>query len=170
MAQAPSFLEPPITASEPIEVMDGSASSASLARTLPASQRRAQIQLAAFAAILDATLVWLAFCAAYLLRYVVQWVPVERGLVWVPFRDWIPFGIAFTVVECVSLVIAGAYRTSLGRDLPDELLALCRTSLVGVGIISIVTAYLPIVVESRLVIVYAWFLLVALLILGRILL
>jgi exopolysaccharide biosynthesis polyprenyl glycosylphosphotransferase len=170
MAQAPIMVDPALAAPEPIEVVSADAGSIGITRALPETQRRARLQLAAIAAVLDATLIWVAFCCAYTLRYVVQWVPVERGLVWVSFRDWIPFGILFSLIEAVSLIVAGAYRTTLGRDLPDELLHLCRTSLVGVGVISIVTAYLPIKVESRLVIVYAWFLLVAMLILGRVLL
>jgi exopolysaccharide biosynthesis polyprenyl glycosylphosphotransferase len=144
--------------------------SRAITRTLPASYRRSRFELAAFAVALDAALIWLAFCCAYYLRYVIQWVPVERGLVLVPFRDWIPFGIVFTLIELASLIISGAYRTRLGRDLPDELLSICRTSLVGIGLISIITAYLPIKLESRLVIVYAWFLLAPMLILGRVLL
>ena len=169
MAQAPILAEPALAAPKVAEVL-GDVARAGITRALPATQRRARLQLAAVAAVLDVTLIWLAFCSAYMLRYVIQWVPVERGLVWVPFQDWIPFGLVFTVIECASLIVAGSYRPTLGRDLPDELLDLCRTSLVGVGIISIVTAYLPIKVESRLVIVYAWFLLVALLIVGRVLL
>ena len=170
MAQAPSTVEPSLASPERVELVRGDACRGSITRVLPEAQRRARFELATVAAVLDLTLIWLAFCCAYVLRYVVQWVPVERGLVWVPFQDWVPFGIVFSVIESVSLIVAGAYRTKLGRDLPDELLDLCRTSLVGVGIISIVTAYLPIEAVSRLVIVYAWFLLVALLILGRILL
>jgi exopolysaccharide biosynthesis polyprenyl glycosylphosphotransferase len=139
-------------------------------RTDGASQRLARLELTAFTLLLDTALVWIAFGLAYYLRYVVRWVPVERGLVPVPFKDWIPFGITFSLVQLGSMLLSGAYRTRLGRDLPDELLALCRTSLVGVGVISIITAYLPIKVESRLVIVYAWVLLVLLLLLGRVLL
>ncbi len=170
MAQAPTLVEPVVTGRDQIGAVQTGVSRGSITRSLPASQRRARLELAAFAATLDVTLIWLAFCCAYMLRYVVQWVPVERGLVWVPFRDWIPFGIVFSVIECMSLIVSGAYRTRLGRDLPDELLDLSRTSLVGIGVISIVTAYLPVKVESRLVIVYSWVLLVALLIAGRILL
>jgi len=139
-------------------------------RPLPAARRRSRIQLIAFAVVLDIALVWLAFCGSYYLRYVIEWSPVERGLVSVPFRDWVPFGITFTLVETCCLVAFGAYRARLGRDLLDEVLTLCRISLLGVGIISIVTAYLPLKVNSRLLIVYAWVLLVVLLAVGRTLL
>ncbi len=167
MAQAPTIVDPSLAVTTRIEVLSGDPGRAGLTRVLPEAQRRARLELAVIGAVLDSTLIWLAFCCAYMLRYVVQWVPVERGLVWVPFQDWIPFGIVFSVIESLSLIFGGAYRLRLGRDLPDELLDLCRSSLVGVGLISIVTAYMPVKVESRLVIVYAWFLLVALLILGR---
>jgi exopolysaccharide biosynthesis polyprenyl glycosylphosphotransferase len=146
------------------------ATTSTATRTLPIARRHARLQVAAFAIILDAGLIWIAFCSAYYLRYVVQWVPVERGLVPVPFRDWIPFGIVFAIVELGSLVFAGAYRAKLGRDLLDEVLAIFRISLIGVGLISIVMAYLPVKLESRLVLVYAWVLLVPMLSLGRLLL
>jgi exopolysaccharide biosynthesis polyprenyl glycosylphosphotransferase len=139
----------------------------SITRTLLTSQKRARLLLAACAVLLDAGLIWLAFCSAYYLRYVVQWVPVERGLVPVPFRDWIPFGVVFGIVEVGSLLAAGAYRAKFGRDLLDEVLVIGRTSLIGVGVISIITAYLPVKLESRLVIVYAWLLLVLMLGAGR---
>jgi exopolysaccharide biosynthesis polyprenyl glycosylphosphotransferase len=146
------------------------APAAPITRTLPSTHKRSRMQLVAYAITMDAALVWLSFCLAYYLRYVVQWVPVERGLVPVPFRDWIPFGIVFGSVELLSLVAAGAYRARLGRDLLDEALVICRGSLVGIGLISIITAYLPVKLESRLVIVYGWLILVPMLTLGRLVL
>jgi exopolysaccharide biosynthesis polyprenyl glycosylphosphotransferase len=134
------------------------------------SRRRAAFVVAACAGVVDAALIWLAFCGSYYLRYTVQWVPVDHGTVWVPFRDWIPFGIAFSLIELASLLIAGSYRERIGRDLLDEVLVSARTSLVGIGVMVIVTAFLPIEFPSRLLIVYAWILLIPLLALGRALL
>ncbi|HVC81088.1 MAG TPA: sugar transferase [Chloroflexota bacterium] len=132
------------------------------------TRRRAALAVAGCALSLDAAIIWLAFCASYYLRYTVQWVPgVERGTLWVPFSDWIPFGISFSLVELASLLIAGSYRERLGRDLLDEVLVSCRTSLVGIGLVVIVTAFLPIKLPSRLVILYTWLLLIPLLALGR---
>jgi exopolysaccharide biosynthesis polyprenyl glycosylphosphotransferase len=131
------------------------------------ARRRAAFVVAACAILLDAALLWLAFCGSYYLRYTVQWVPVEHGTVWVPFRDWVPFGITFSLVELGSLMIAGSYRERLGRDLLDEVLVSCRSSLVGIGVIVIITAFLPIKFPSRLLIVYTWILLIPLLALGR---
>jgi exopolysaccharide biosynthesis polyprenyl glycosylphosphotransferase len=150
-----------------VAVATNVAPNAPITRTLPSVQKRSRLQLVAFAVTLDVALTWLSFCLAYFLRYVVQWVPVERGLVPVPFRDWIPFGIVFAIVEMLSLSAAGAYRARLGRDLLDEALVICRASLVGIGLISIVTAYLPVKLESRLVIVYGWLILVPMLVVGR---
>jgi exopolysaccharide biosynthesis polyprenyl glycosylphosphotransferase len=139
---------------------------------LPAARARARsrFSVVACALLLDCALIWLAFCAAYYLRYVVQWVPVERGTVPVPYRDWIPFGIVFGLVELGSLVIAGSYRARLGRDLLDEVLVILRITLVGVGLVAIFTAFLPVILASRLVIVYAWVLLIPMLAFGRALL
>lgn len=139
---------------------------------LPAVRARARsrVSVVACAVLLDCALIWMAFCAAYYLRYVVQWVPVERGTVPVPFRDWIPFGIVFSLIELGSLVIAGSYRARLGRDLLDEVLVILRTTLVGVGLVAIITAFLPVILASRLVIVYAWVLLIPMLAFGRALL
>ena len=129
----------------------------------------APMALVLCAAVFDAAVIWLAFCLAYYLRYVVRWVPVERGTVLVPFRDWIPFGIVFGVVQLACLIAAGSYRTRLGRDLLDEVLVILRASLVAVGLLVIVTVFLPVTLASRLVIVYAWVLLVPLLAIGRVL-
>jgi exopolysaccharide biosynthesis polyprenyl glycosylphosphotransferase len=90
--------------------------------------------------------------------------------VWVPFRDWVPFGIVFSLVELAGLLIAGSYRERLGRDLLDEVLVSCRSTLVGIGVIVIITAFLPVKFPSRLLIVYTWVLLIPLLALGRALL
>ncbi|MGH2409223.1 MAG: hypothetical protein ACRDGS_02525, partial [Chloroflexota bacterium] len=73
------------------------------------TRRRAALAVAGGALSLDAAIIWLAFCAAYYLRYTVQWAPVELGTLWVPFSDWIPFGISFSLVELASLLIAGSY-------------------------------------------------------------
>jgi exopolysaccharide biosynthesis polyprenyl glycosylphosphotransferase len=127
-----------------------------------------RLALALCAVIFDAAVIWLAFCLAYYLRYVVRWVPVERGTVLVSFRDWIPFGIVYGVLQLICLMAAGSYRKRLGRDLLDEVLVLLRASLVAVGLLVIVTVFLPVILASRLVIVYAWVLLVPLLAFGRV--
>lgn len=141
--------------------------------TLPLPRLRtrtwSRLCLVLCAAVFDAAVIWLAFCLAYYLRYVVRWVPVERGTVLVPFRDWIPFGIVFGVVQLTCLIAAGSYRTRLGRELLDEVLVILRASLVAVGLLVIVTVFLPVTLASRLVIVYAWVLLVPLLAIGRVL-
>ena len=120
--------------------------------------------------IFDSCLIWLAFCAAYYMRYALRVTPDEAATVPVAFRDWIPFGMAFSLLELASLIGTGYYRARLGRDLLDEGLLILRASLVGVGLVAIVTTFLPILAPSRLVIVYAWLASLVFLLLGRALL
>jgi exopolysaccharide biosynthesis polyprenyl glycosylphosphotransferase len=118
--------------------------------------------------ILDAGVLWLSFCLAYYLRYVLRITPVEAGAtVPVPFRDWVPFGITYCVLLLASLLGTGYYRARLGRDLLDEGLLIIRASLVGVGLVAIVTTFLPVNAPSRLVIVYAWLDSLGLMLVGR---
>jgi exopolysaccharide biosynthesis polyprenyl glycosylphosphotransferase len=120
--------------------------------------------------MLDSSVIWLSFCVSYYLRYELHWVPIERGTVLTPFRDWIPFGIVFSLLELTSLLGSRFYRYRLGRDLIDEGLLLIRATLVGVGLVAIVTTFLPVSAPSRLVIVYAWLTSIVLLLCGRALL
>ena len=129
---------------------------------------RARTTIVLCTVLLDAALIWLAFSGAYYLRYHVRWVPIERdSFFFSPFRDWIPFGLGFTILQIASLLGAGAYRTRLGKDLLDESLLLLRATLGGVGLLAIIAAFLPLITASRLVIVYAWLLLWPLLLLGH---
>lgn len=124
--------------------------------------------ITALSLVLDSSLLWLAFCAAYYLRYELRVTPVEAGTtVPVAFRDWVPFGIAFCALQLGSLLGTGYYRARLGRDLLDEMMLVFRASLVGVGILAIVTTFLPVNAPSRLVIVYAWVASMLFLLVGR---
>lgn len=143
-------------------------------RAAPPTDPRARMPfryaMAACAILLDALLLCLAFCAAYTVRYLVRWVPVERGTTSVDFRDWIPFGLLFTGAVLLSLAMAGIYRMQLGRDLLDELSVIVRATLIAVGMVMILTVFLPIQQYSRLLVAYAWILATASVALGKMIL
>jgi exopolysaccharide biosynthesis polyprenyl glycosylphosphotransferase len=120
--------------------------------------------------VLDGSLSWLAFCTAYFLRYSLRWVPGDHGTTPVPLADWAPFGLAFCLVALVSLAVSGLYRPRLGRDLLEELPTIARATLIAVGAMVVLGAFLPIVEYSRLVVVYTWIVLVPFLLIGRVLL
>jgi exopolysaccharide biosynthesis polyprenyl glycosylphosphotransferase len=105
-----------------------------------------------------------------MVRYVIRWVPVERATNNVDFRDWMPFGLLFSVTVLLSLVVTGIYRMQLGRDLLDELPMIVRATLVAVGIVMISTVFLPIQQYSRLLIVYAWILASVYIVIGKMIL
>ncbi|HWE60098.1 MAG TPA: sugar transferase [Chloroflexota bacterium] len=117
--------------------------------------------------LFDGSLIWLSFCIAYYLRYALRVTPGEGGTVPVAFRDWIPFGIAFGALQLSGLIGTGFYRSRLGRDLLDETILVVRATLVGVGLVAILTTFLPVNAPSRLVIVYAWLTAITLLLFGR---
>jgi exopolysaccharide biosynthesis polyprenyl glycosylphosphotransferase len=120
------------------------------------------------AILVDAVLLCLAFWSAYVLRYVLRWVPVERATTSVSFHDWIPFGLAFSITVLLSLVMGGVYRVQLGRDRLDEIIMTVRATLVAVGVLVIVSVFLPIGQYSRLLVVYAWLLASAYVVIGKI--
>jgi len=119
---------------------------------------------------LDGALSWLAFCTAYYLRYILRLVPGQYGTTPVSLADWAPFGVVFCLVTMASLAVSGLYRARLGRDILGELPALARATLIAVGAMVVLGAFLPIVEYSRLVVVYTWIVLVPILLIGRVLL
>jgi exopolysaccharide biosynthesis polyprenyl glycosylphosphotransferase len=119
---------------------------------------------------LDLSVLWLAFGIAYFLRYSAGWVPAGRGTTPVSFADWIPFGLLFSLVTMAGLALAGHYRRRLGSDLLDELPSIVRSTLIAVGVVVILIAFLPIAEYSRLVVVYTWIILIPCLLLERTLL
>jgi exopolysaccharide biosynthesis polyprenyl glycosylphosphotransferase len=139
-----------------------------------ASQSRSQghatvrRSVVAGAILLDAVLLGLAFWSAYVLRYILRWVPVERSTTSVDLQDWLPFGLVFTLTVLISLVMSGVYRAKLGREILDELLMTIRATLVAVGVLVIVSVFLPIGQYSRLLVVYAWLLASAYVVIGKI--
>jgi exopolysaccharide biosynthesis polyprenyl glycosylphosphotransferase len=120
--------------------------------------------------LFDGTLITLALLLAYYLRYVVRFVPTQRDTLVVSFRDWIPGCCIFVLVQLSCLLLAGAYRNRLGRDALGQISLICRTSLVGVGLVAVITAFMPVEFPSRLVLVYSWVLLILLVTCGRALL
>ena len=128
---------------------------------------RARGTIVVFTILLDGMLIWLSFCIAYYLRYVLKVVPIERGTLPVPFADWVPFGVVFCAMQVVSVAGTGLYQIRLGRDLIDEGVLILRGTLVGIGLVVILTTFLPVVAYSRLVSVYAWLVLIPLLLAGR---
>ena len=130
--------------------------------------KRSRVGLIGCALLLDAAMIWLAFCTAYALRYLARWVPIiDRGTLPTPFKDWTPFGLLLSCTVLASLIANGLYRSLLGRDLIDEIQVIVRSTLVAVGIVVIVNSFLPVVQYSHLVIIYAWLLLLLYLSLGR---
>ena len=129
--------------------------------------RRSRRSIIMAALLLDGILTWLAFCTAYDLRYVARWAPIGRDTLPVPLTSWMPCGILFTVLVLVSLAASGLYETRLGRDLLDEVGFIVRAATVAVGLVVIVSTFIPTIEYSRLVIVYAWLALIPYLACGR---
>ncbi len=159
-----------VVSSVPALATDPLAADRFVARPRTNSAARSRIMAMLVCVALDASLAWLAFCCAYYLRYIERWVPDGLGTTFVPFADWLPFGLFFSLVAVASLALSGLYRARLGRDIFDELPNLMRATLIAVGAVVVLNTFLPIAEYSRLVVVYTWILLVPFLVLGRALL
>jgi exopolysaccharide biosynthesis polyprenyl glycosylphosphotransferase len=127
------------------------------------ARRRADLFRLLCTVLADAAAVWLAFSLAYFLRYDARLVPAERGTFYVPYRDWLPFGVLFCGLMLATLATGGLYRVRLGRDMFADAGLVLRAGVITIGILVIVATLSPVVEYSRLVIVYTWVLVLPLL-------
>lgn len=117
--------------------------------------------------VADAGLVWLGFWIAYQLRYRFEWGGAVRPADFEPFATFQQRAALFVALTIVALFLRGLYRLNRNIGFLDEAQVLVggvTTAMAGV----ILTAFLTRFVPSRLVFIYAWGVVIALLLARRV--
>lgn len=111
----------------------------------------------------DALLVVLAFLCSYYLRYQVQFLqPVDEANA-APFHPYLPYSAVFAVLMLIFNRSAGLYRERRGRTWWDEVFATANGATNAAVVVMAISFLLQPLVFSRLLIVQAAALVVALL-------
>ena len=113
----------------------------------------------------DAALVYAAFVAAYWVRYTLGLGPHIQD--WIAFQAYQPLAPLIFGLMLLVLMVKGAYRVRLGREVVDEFSLIFSASTITVATVVVITSMLREYVYSRAVIVYLWLLLMGFLLLGR---
>jgi len=118
-------------------------------------------------ALADVVLINLAFAAAYWVRYELQWFRAVDPAYYAPFRAYIPFALALTVLLMIAYKLGGVYDQPRGASWLDEVYALVGGTTTGIVIITAMTFWFRPQVYSRLMFLWAGLLIVVLLSLSR---
>lgn len=118
-------------------------------------------------ALADVVLINVAFAAAYWVRYELQWFRAVDPAYYVPFRAYIPFALALTVLLMIAYKLGGVYDQPRGASWLDEVYALIGGTTTGIVIITAMTFWFRPLVYSRLMFLWAGLLIVTLLSLSR---
>jgi exopolysaccharide biosynthesis polyprenyl glycosylphosphotransferase len=114
--------------------------------------------------VADAALVQLAFLLAYELRYSIQEVADEH---WRPLDDFLSTRLLLALFIAAALAVKGAYRSGRATPFLDVAAGVAGGVTVGFALTIVAGVALRLPQDSRLVLVYAWALTVALLVAGR---
>ncbi len=96
----------------------------------------------------------IGFAIAYLLRYSAE---IGGDIAWynyVPYREYMPWGIALSLILFVIFTIDGLYGRSR-RSFLDNLYTLLTSTIVGVAILTVLIFGLRPLAQSRLMLIYA---------------
>jgi exopolysaccharide biosynthesis polyprenyl glycosylphosphotransferase len=113
----------------------------------------------------DTTTIYGAFVLAYWLRYSLGWGPVIQEHV--TFREYQPVALLLLAIMVPVLLVKGAYRYRLSRDLTDDFTTVFSAATIAVATVVVITFLAHNYLYSRGVIIYVWVLLIALVFLGR---
>jgi exopolysaccharide biosynthesis polyprenyl glycosylphosphotransferase len=116
-------------------------------------------------AVSDAALIYLAFVLAYWTRYSLKLGPQIHDQL--TFDAYQPIAALLLGTMMPVLLLKGAYRSRLSRDVVDEIGVVFSAATTSIAAIVVVTAMLQKYQYSRGVIVYLWVLLIVVLTLGR---
>lgn len=104
--------------------------------------------------LLDICLFVLAFVVAYYVRYRLQWLRTVEPEFLVPLRVYVPSIIGLTAILGVVFWVEGAYRSTRGRTLLDELFIVLRSIIVGIAIVIVIVFFATPGYYSRLIFGY----------------
>ncbi len=118
----------------------------------------------------DIALVNLAFYLAYWLRYEYR-LGGSRGFIYVHYEQWLKFEGLLTVLMAAAFALEGVYRQRLGVEWVGQAFRIARAATLATGLAVIASIFFQHLADvnqySRLVIVYAWLLIIALCVLAR---
>ena len=104
--------------------------------------------------LLDGCLFVLALSVAYNVRYKLQWLRTVEPAFLVPLRVYVPSIIGLTAILCVVFWVEGAYRSTRGRTLLDELFIVLRSIVVGIATVIVIVFFATPSYYSRLIFGY----------------
>lgn len=139
----------------------GTASRTAVAQRSATVRRVAPVLLVVF----DLAVVYLAFLAAYWVRYDLRLGPAIRDQL--GFDAYLPLLLPLFALMILTLWAKGAYRLRLGNEMQDDMTAALSAAVTSVATIIVLTAMLQQYQYSRGVIVYLFVALVVFLVLGR---
>lgn len=102
---------------------------------------------------------------AYVIRYSLRWGPPIKDQV--TFHEYQPAAFLLLAIMIPVLMLKGAYRYRLSRDLTDDFTAVFSAATITVATVVVITFLAHNFVYSRGVVVYVWVLLIGLVFFGR---
>jgi exopolysaccharide biosynthesis polyprenyl glycosylphosphotransferase len=142
---------------------------ASPVRLIPIRSAAARWRRIAVAILLlfDLAVVYVAFVAAYWVRYDLQIGPAIPTRDLVGFKAWTPLILPLLAFMILCLWSRGAYRLRMGDEVQDDFAVAFSAATLAVAALIIVTAMLHEIEYSRAVIIYLWIALIAFVTAGR---
>jgi exopolysaccharide biosynthesis polyprenyl glycosylphosphotransferase len=116
----------------------------------------------------DVLLINLAFVLGFHVRYRLQWFRAVDPAYDAPFRTYIPLALALTGLLLFAYQGAGLYDTRRTRSWLDEMRAIVNGTAIGIVILVFVVFVVRPLVYSRLIFLYAGFLVIILLGVARV--
>lgn len=115
--------------------------------------------------IFDLAVVYVAFAAAYWVRYDLRLGPAIQDQL--GFGAWAPLILPLMILMLISLWAKGAYRLRLGDEIQDDVTAAFSAATITVATIVVLTSMFHQYQYSRAVIIYLWLALILFVTAGR---
>lgn len=120
-------------------------------------------------ALIDVTLINVAFALAYYIRYNLQWFRAVDPAFNQPFSAYLPFALLLTVLLVVTFRVEGVYQPRRGGSWFDEFYAIINGTTTGIVFMVVIVFFYQPLVYSRLLFFQAGVLIIILLGFNRLL-
>jgi exopolysaccharide biosynthesis polyprenyl glycosylphosphotransferase len=117
--------------------------------------------------MVDLAVVYVAFVAAYWVRYGLRIGPAIRQADQIGFSAWTPLIVPVLALTLIALWIRGAYRLRMGDEVQDDMASAFSAATIAVATIVVLTSMLHQYQYSRAVIIYLWIALILFVTAGR---
>ncbi|MCC6166062.1 MAG: sugar transferase [Caldilineaceae bacterium] len=102
----------------------------------------------------DMLLILVAFLAAYVLRYELQWFRAVDPVFQVDIWAYVPFALAMLIILPISFRFSGVYPYRRGRSLIEETYTIATATTAGVMVLIIASLFFRPLLYSRLIFFY----------------